>query len=67
MTITTMRLSKLDLEVIQDIVLENKLASFELISDNSSGIGCTLDLQFECEMSGRAATLRISVRGTEEW
>jgi len=64
---TIMRLSALDLAVIQDIVLENKLVAFELIKDDSSGIGYTIDIQFDCEMHGRAAVIRIPVRGTEEW
>ena len=67
MTITTMRLSKIDIDVIDDIVIENKLGSFELISDSSSGIGCTLDIQFDSEINGRDAVIRIPVRSTAEW
>jgi|APFre7841882793_1041355.scaffolds.fasta_scaffold11181_2 hypothetical protein len=64
---TIMRLSTLDLAAIREIVLENKISAFDLIKDNSSGIGYTIDIQFESEMNGRDAIVRIPVRGTKEW
>lgn len=61
------RLTASELDLIKDIVLENKLGTFALLCDNSSGIGATIDLQFECEMNGRDATVSIPISGAENW
>jgi hypothetical protein len=56
-----------DLEAINKIVQENKIQSFVLVYDNSSGIGYTIDLEYETTINGFNATVRIPVCGQENW
>jgi hypothetical protein len=60
-------LHKNDIERIQQIILENNVQVFDLLVDNSSGIGYTVDMEFPYEVSGREAVIRISVVGVENW
>lgn len=62
-----MYITKLDLDTINKIVEENNLERVKLIQDNSSGIGSILDLEYETEINGRKATVRIPVSGIESW
>jgi hypothetical protein len=57
-----------DLEIIQKVIAENSIKSaFKLIYDNGSGIGSTLDLEFDADVHGREATIRIPISGVENW
>lgn len=57
-----------EIEKIQTIIDENNIQNpFELIYDNSSGIGATLDLEFDMKVNGRDATIRIPISGVENW
>lgn len=62
-----MYITKLDLDTINKIVEENNLERVKLIQDNSSGIGSILDLEYETDINGRKATVRIPVSGIESW
>ena len=57
-----------EIEIIQKVIEENNIEiAFELIHENSSGIGSTLDLEFETDINGREATIRIPITTTENW
>ena len=57
-----------ELKIIQTIIIENNITyAFKLIHDSSSGIGSTLDIEFDTDMNGREATVRIPVTGAENW
>ena len=57
-----------EIEIVNKIIEENDIKSaFELIYDDSSGIGYTLDLEFETQVNGRYATIRIPVTTVENW
>lgn len=57
-----------EIEIIQKVVEENNIKhAFQLIHENQSGIGSTLDLEFETEVNGRQATIRIPITGVESW
>ncbi len=55
------------LEVIK-ILEENKVEDVvELIYDNESGIGSTLDVEFGFVLNNRTVSVRVSVIGVENW
>ena len=57
-----------ELSIIQQVIIENNIAcSFKLIYDCSSGIGSTLDMEFDADIHGRLATIRIPITDTENW
>jgi hypothetical protein len=57
-----------EVEIVNKIIEENDIkGAFELIYDDSSGIGYTLDLEFETQVNGRYATIRIPVTTAENW
>jgi hypothetical protein len=57
-----------EIELIQKVIKENKIVtSFELLQENHSGIGYTLDLEFDTEVNGRQATIRIPITTVESW
>lgn len=57
-----------EIKKIQTILNENNIEHpFVLIYDNSSGIGATLDLEFDTKVNGRDATIRIPISGVESW
>lgn len=61
-------LHKKDIERIVQIIEENNIHAFELIGDGyESGIGYTLDIQFDYEFNGRMATIKINVTDESEW
>lgn len=61
-------LHKKDIERIVQIIEENDIHAFELIGDAyESGIGYTLDIQFDSEFNGRMATIKINVTDESEW
>lgn len=61
-------LHKKDIETITKIIEENGIHTFELIGDGyESGIGYTLDLEFQDEYNGRMATIKINVTDEGDW
>ena len=61
-------MSKRALEIINDIVRENEIQnSFELISNNDSGIGSTLEIEFDHELHGRYVTVRVNITDSDSW
>jgi hypothetical protein len=61
-------MSKRALEIISDIVRENEIEnSFELIYNNDSGIGGTLDMEFDHKLNGRYVTVRVSITDSDSW
>ena len=57
-----------DLEIINQIVKENDIKyKFDLVLTSGSGIGYTLDLEFETELNGRDVTIKVPVCGVENW
>lgn len=63
----TMTLRKDELETINEIVNELGIQEFELIFDNSSGIGYFLDLEYQTVLNNRNVTVRVSVTGVDKW
>jgi hypothetical protein len=61
-------MSKRELEIISNIVRENEIEnSFELIYNNDSGIGSTLDMEFDHKLNGRYVTVRVSITDSDSW
>jgi hypothetical protein len=61
-------ITKRELEIINDIVRENEIQnSFELISNNDSGIGSTLEIEFDHELHGRYVTVRVNITDSDSW
>jgi hypothetical protein len=57
-----------ELAIIQRIMEENDIKyAVKLIYNDGSGIGSTLDVEFDTEVNGRQATVRIPVTGVENW
>jgi hypothetical protein len=66
--ISRMHISKRELDIINDIVRENEIQhSFELISNNDSGIGSTLEIEFDHELHGRYVTVRVNITDSDSW
>ena len=62
-----MMVNKTDLEIINAIVKENNITWFKLYQESGSGIGYTTDLEFETEINGRIATVKIPVSTEDNW
>lgn len=61
-------LNKRDVERILEVIKENDLEeTFTLIHDNSSGIGYTLDMEFDTELHGRVITARVAIADSGNW
>jgi len=61
-------MSKRELEIISNIVRENEIEnSFELIYNNDSGIGSTLDMEFDHQLNGRYVSVRVSITDSDSW
>ena len=60
-------LSRTDFDLIKDIVIENEIEFWTLIQDSSSGIGSSLDLEYDTEIKGRPATVRIPIGTVDNW
>jgi hypothetical protein len=57
-----------ELAIIQKIIEENSIKyAVKLIYNGGSGIGSTLDVEFDTQVNGREATIRIPVTGVENW
>jgi hypothetical protein len=65
---TNMWINHQEIEIIQKIIEENKIEfAFKLIQESGSGIGSTLAIEFESEVNGRHATIRIPITTEENW
>jgi hypothetical protein len=65
---TKIMMNRADLEIVNKIVEENGIDyNFWIVYTNSSGIGYTLDLEYEMEINGRHAIVRIPICGEENW
>lgn len=62
-----MILNKTDLEVINAIVQENNISYFKLIQQSGAGIGYITDLEFETDINGRLATVKMPVSDEDQW
>lgn len=61
-------ISKRELEIINKIIEENNIEnSIELIYNNDSGIGNTLDMEFDHELHGRYVTVRVNITDSDSW
>ena len=57
-----------ELEVINKIVEENTITdSIDLVIRDGSGVGYTLDLEFETVLNDRTVTVRIPVTTINDW
>jgi hypothetical protein len=57
-----------ELEVINKIVEENTITdSIDLVIRDGSGVGYTLDLEFETVLNDRIVTVRIPVTTINDW
>ena len=65
--ITKVVLNDRDLDRIREVVVENNVKMFTLVVDNGSGIGYTVDLEFEYDLNGRDAVVRVPIVGVEDW
>lgn len=65
MSIITM--TKTDLDAINQAVKDFDLKFFTLIKDNSSGIGYTIDLEFEHSMNYRDVKIRVAIADSDNW
>jgi hypothetical protein len=65
---TKIMMNLADLEIVNKIVEENGIDyNFWIVYTDASGIGYTLDLEYETEINGRHATIRIPIAGVENW
>jgi hypothetical protein len=65
--ITKVVLNSSDLDRIREVVVENNVKMFTLVVDNGGGIGYTVDLEFEYDLNGRDAVIRVPIVGVEDW
>jgi hypothetical protein len=63
-----MYLNRKDLEKIQDVLAKfPEVINFELLQENSSGIGSITTIKFMKEVNGYYGTFDIEISGQEEW
>ena len=61
-------LNKRDIERILEVIKENDLEyTFTLIHNNNSGIGYTLDMEFDAVLHGRVITARVAIADSSDW
>lgn len=57
-----------DLAVIAEILKDNSITgNFYLIHDDTSGIGYTIDLEYETHLNGRKVKVTVPVCTAGEW
>ncbi len=57
-----------DIEKIKSVLDEFDVNTpIKVMVDESSGIGYTVDIEFEYELNGRIVNLRVSINGVENW
>lgn len=65
---TSIVINKADLDIMQKIIEENQIVgAFTLHYENGSGIGYCLDLEFDTEVHGRLAKIRIPIANEDNW
>lgn len=65
---TKIHLNKNDIKEILKVIEENDLdETFTLIHDNTSGIGYTLDMEFDAELNGRVITAKVNIADSTTW
>jgi len=63
-----MYLNRKDFEKIQDVLAKfPEVTNFELLQENSSGIGSITTIKFMKEVNGYYGTFDIEISGQEEW
>lgn len=60
-------LTKKDIETISQIIRDNQLTDFEISQDSTSGIGRITNIEFDYELNGRYATVRMNINDQSEW
>lgn len=60
-------LTKQDIEIISQIIKDNDLTDFEISQDRSSGIGRITSIEFDYQLHGRYATVRIDINDQSDW
>lgn len=57
-----------DIELISKVIKENNITgNFKVISTDDSGIGYTLDLEFQTEVNNRVCTVLVPICGVDNW
>lgn len=65
---TKIMMNPADVQVIQEIITENNITgNFELIYNNTSGIGYTIYLSYNTDLKNRNVKITIPVCGSETW
>jgi len=66
---TRIYINRHEIERILKIMDENDIAdgAVELIHNNSSGIGSTLDMEFDTELHGRYVVVRVNITDSDSW
>jgi len=60
-------LTKQDIETISQIIRDNDLTNFEISQDCGSGIGRITNMEFEYNLHGRYAMVRININDQSDW
>ena len=64
---TEITLNRADIAEMQKVLLKFNIDPFTLIKNDSSGIGYTLDIEYETTMNDCMVTVRVPVVGVENW
>ena len=64
---TEITLNRADIAEMQKVLLKFNIDHFTLIKNDSSGIGYTLDIEYETTMNDCMVTVRVPVVGVENW
>jgi hypothetical protein len=66
---TRIYISRREIEKILKIMDDNSITegAVELIYNNSSGIGSTLDMEFDTELHGRYVVVRVNITDSDSW
>lgn len=63
----TITLNRADVAKILKTLDKHSIDYFELIKNDTSGIGYTLDIEHLTKLHGESVTVRIPVVGVEDW
>lgn len=64
---TRLFLKTSDLITINNIIKENDLTNFFLVINNNSGIGSTVNVEFETKLHNRDVIISVPVTTVENW
>jgi len=57
-----------EIDIIKKVIEENNVKwAFELIHESGSGIGSTLDIEFDSVLNGREVKVRVPITTEENW